>query len=294
MKYSLRQLEVFLAVAHYDNISRAAESLSMSQSAASSALKELEYQFDIQLFDRIGKRLQINELGKLLRPKAEYLLAQAKELEADLFKHQTPGNLTLGATLTIGDYLAVDMMAEYMSRYPGRRVQLLIENTTRMVEKLINYDLDIGLLEGEVNHPDLDLIPWIEDQMVVVCSPSHPLAKNAHMSDQDVLQAKWILRESGSGTRQGFDRAMHGLLPQLNILLELQHTGAIKRAVKANLGISCLSSIAVEESIREGSLVQLNVPGKNLIRRFYIALHRHKYRSAGIEQWLAMCLSRES
>ena len=110
MKYSFRQLEVFLAAAHFQNITRAAESLAMSQSAASSALKELENQFDIQLFDRVGKRLQLNELGRLYRPKVEAVLAQANELEQAFSKHTEVGALKVGATLTIGNYLAVGVI----------------------------------------------------------------------------------------------------------------------------------------------------------------------------------------
>lgn len=107
MRFSLRQLEVFLATAHFQNISRAAESLAMSQSAASSALKELEQQCDVQLFDRVGKRLQLNEQGRLVRPRAEALLEQARELEQALMLHKDAGPVKVGATLSIGNYLAV-------------------------------------------------------------------------------------------------------------------------------------------------------------------------------------------
>ena len=121
MRFTLRQLEVFLAAAHFENLSKAADSLAMSQSAASSALKDLEQQFDIQLFDRIGKRLQINELGRLTRPKAEALLARAGEVEVLLRKHRQVGNLTVGATLTIGNYLCVGIMADYMAQQAVER-----------------------------------------------------------------------------------------------------------------------------------------------------------------------------
>ncbi len=293
MKYSLRQLEVFLAVAHYDNITRAAESLAMSQSAASSALRDLEEQFDIRLFDRVGKRLQINELGRLVRPRVEALIAQARSLEQELNQHQTPGSMKLGATLTIGNYLAVELMASYMSEHPGRRVTLEVANTSAIVEKISNFELDIGLIEGEANHPNLIFTPWLEDELVVFCSPHHPLATKKQLSDQDLQNAGWILREQGSGTRQAFDWAMRGLLPRLNVLLELQHTEAIKRSVRAGLGISCLSRIALQESFQNGSLVELGIPGRNMHRQFYLVLHKQKYQSAGIRHWLSMCAKLE-
>ena len=129
MKYTLRQLEVFLATAHYENLTRAAASLSMSQSAASSALKDLESQFDVQLFDRVGKRLQLNALGDSIRPRAQALLEQASSLEEALARHQGTGHLRVGATLSIGNYLAVEIMARYMSEQEGARVELEVANT---------------------------------------------------------------------------------------------------------------------------------------------------------------------
>ncbi len=289
MRYSLRQLQVFIAAAHYENITRAAESLAMSQSAASSSLREMEQQFDIQLFDRIGRRLQISELGRLVLPRAQALMAQAQELEFTLSDNAEVGELNVGATLTIGNYLAVGIMAELMVRQPGARVNLQVANTAAIVRKVVDFELDVGLIEGELQRPELELIPWRDDELVVFCAPEHALAGRRRLTDKDLLAATWIMREPGSGTRQTFDRAMHGLLPDLKLLLELQHTEAIKRAVEAGLGISCLSRVAMKEAFRRGSLVPLAVPHRDFTRRFYFALHRQKYRTEGINQWLALC-----
>lgn len=288
MKYTLRQLEIFQAAASHQNISRAAESLSMSQSAASGALKELESQFDIQLFDRIGKRLQLNDFGRSLQPLAEELLARAKELESSLGTHTHSGPIKIGATLSIGNYLAVPMIAAYMQRHPESRVSLEVANTATITRKLEHYELDVALIEGEVNNPDLAITPWRNDDLKVVCSPNHPLAQQKEISDVDVLAASWIIRETGSGTRQTFDRAFHDLLPNLHILFELEHTEAIKRAVEAGLGLGCLSSITLTEALERGSLVTLEVPHRNLNRKLYRAIHRQKYVTQAIKNWLAL------
>ena len=290
MKYSFRQLEVFLAAAHFQNITRAAESLAMSQSAASSALKELESQFDIQLFDRVGKRLQLNELGRLYRPKAESLLAQATELEQAFSKHSEVGALKVGATLTIGNYLAVGVMAKYMNTPTRPKVSLEVANTSSIARRVRDFELDIGLIEGELQSPELEVIPWREDELTVFCSPSHPLARKQALTDEDLRQAVWIMREPGSGTRQSFERGMHGVLPDLNILLELEHTEAIKRAVEADLGIGCLSKVVLADAFKRGSLVPLSVPDyRKFDRQFYFILHKQKYRSAGIARWMSLC-----
>lgn len=289
MKFSLRQLEVFLATAHHENLTRAADSLAMSQSAASSALRDLERQYDVQLFDRIGKRLQLNDLGQSLRPRVQALLDQAGGLESLLARREEIGNLKVGATLSIGNYLAVEIMARYMVEHPGARVELEVANTSQIVAKVSNYELDVGLIEGETRHPDLQVLPWRQDELVVFCAPDHPLAGRPWLTDEELLSAQWIVREQGSGTRQHFEWAMHGLLPQLDIALELQHTEAIKRAVEAGLGIGCLSAITLVEAFKRGSLVPLPVPQRDFERNFYFVLHRNKFRSAGIERWLEMC-----
>ncbi|SFR48997.1 DNA-binding transcriptional regulator, LysR family [Marinobacter daqiaonensis] len=290
MKYSFRQLEVFLAAARFQNITRAAESLAMSQSAASSALKELENQFDIQLFDRVGKRLQLNELGRLYRPKVESVLAQAGELEQALSKHTEVGALKVGATLTIGNYLAVGVMAEYMNTPARPKVSLEVANTSAIARRVMDYELDIGLIEGELQSPDLEVIPWRHDELVIFCSPEHPLAGKDGLTDEDLKSATWIAREPGSGTRQTFERAMHGLLPDLNILLELEHTEAIKRAVQANLGIGCLSRMCLSDAFKRGDLVPLRAAAhRRFDRQFYFILHKQKYRSAGIDRWMELC-----
>ncbi|ADP97965.1 LOW QUALITY PROTEIN: transcriptional regulator, LysR family [Marinobacter adhaerens HP15] len=289
MKYSFRQLEVFLAAAHFQNITRAAESLAMSQSAASSALKELENQFDIQLFDRVGKRLQLNELGRLYRPKVEAVLAQANELEQAFSKHTEVGALKVGATLTIGNYLAVGVMAQYMNTPTHPRVSLEVANTSTIARRVRDFELDIGLIEGELQSSELDVLPWRGDELVVFCSPTHPLAQKTSLTDEDLRTATWIMREQGSGTRQSLSGACTACC-RINVLLELEHTEAIKRAVEADLGIGCLSEVVLADAFKRGSLVPLTVPEhRQFDRQFYFILHKQKYRSAGIDAWIELC-----
>lgn len=164
-----------------------------------------------------------------------------------------------------------------------------MHNTREVAERVLNFDLDIGLIEGELQHPDLVIQPWRDDELVVFCAPEHELAGKEALTDEDLVAASWISRETGSGTRQTFERAMHGLLPQLHLALELQHTEAIKRAVEAGLGIGCLSRVALRDAFRRGSLVELPVPHRDMRRQFHFILHREKFISPGIERWQALC-----
>jgi DNA-binding transcriptional LysR family regulator len=289
MRYTLRQLEVFLAVARHENVTRAARELGMSQSAASEALHELEHQFGLQLFERVGKRVQLSELGRALRGSAESLRAEAAELEARLAQKTSASTLRIGATLSIGNYLVPSLMARFMLEQAGARVTLHVANTSEVARKVENFELDMGLVEGEVMAPQLEVTRWRADELVVFCAPDHPFARKRSLHDRDLTQARWIVREPGSGTRQAFERAMQGLLPDLDVALELQHTEAIKSAVKAGLGVGCVSRIALEDAFRHKSLVACNVPQRSFRRHFFFLLHREKYKSAGIRAWLALC-----
>ena len=289
MRYTLRQLEVFLAVARVDSVSRAAEGLAMSQSAVSGALSDLEDQFDVQLFDRIGKRLQLSAFGQAIRVRAEATLEQARDLERALGDRKEMGQLRVGATLTIGNYVAVPLMARFMRENPGAEVSLSVGNTEEIARQVTNFEIDVGLIEGEIEHAELDVTPWRDDQLAVFCAPLHPLARKRTLSDDDLRAAPWIVREVGSGTRQTFDRAMRGLLPELNIALALQHTEAIKAAVVEGLGIGCISRLALEDAFARGILKPCRVPQRDFRRQFFFLLHAQKFRTTAIERWLELC-----
>jgi DNA-binding transcriptional LysR family regulator len=292
MRYTLRQLEVFLAVARTGSVSRAGDELAMSQSAVSGSLADLERQFDVRLFDRLGKRLQLSDVGRALRSRAEAIFDQARELESALAKQTDDARLRVGATLTIGNYVVVPLMARYMREGHGAMIRLDIANTETITRRVANFELDVGLIEGELAHPDLVITPFRDDELVVFCAPRYPLAKKLaqtrRLTDADLKAAHWIVREHGSGTRQAFDRAMTGILPELHLALELPHTEVIKRAVEAGLGVGCLSRLALADAFRARTLKPCPVPHRDFRRRFYTVLHRQKHVGAGLRRWLEL------
>jgi DNA-binding transcriptional LysR family regulator len=288
MRYTLRQLEVFAAVARVESVSRAAETLFMSQSAVSGALGDLEKQFDLRLFERVGKRLVLSELGRDLWPRAEALCEQARQLELHL-RGQHQGELRIGATMTIGNHLCPPLMARFLREHQGARVSLHIGNTAEVAQRVKSFDIDVGLIEGELSDPELEVTRWRDDELLVFCAPKHPLAKRKTLGDAELTSTPWIVREPGSGTRQAFERAFHGLLPKLELALELSQTEAIKSAVAAGLGLGCLSRLALTEELKHHTLVACAVPRRNFRRSFFFVIHRGKFRSQALESWLALC-----
>ena len=289
MRFTLRQLQVFVAVAKQESVSKAAQSLALSQSAASTSLSELERQSDCQLFDRAGKRLILNALGQQLLPQAVALLDQAREIKQLLNGKSGFGSLEVGATLTVGNYLATLLIGSFMQRHPQCRVKLQVHNTAHVVQQVAHYELDLGLIEGDCQHPDIEVQPWVEDELVVFCAPQHPFARSGQASLEELTREAWVLREQGSGTRLTFDQAMRHHATPLNIRLELEHTEAIKRAVESGLGISCISRLALRDAFRRGSLVAVETPQLDLTRQFYFIWHRMKYQTAAMREFLELC-----
>ena len=289
MKYTLRQLEIFLAIAKHQNISKAAEELHMSQSAASSALQNLEHAYEISLFDRQGKKLVLNATGDSLRAEAENLLIHCESFENHLLKHNDFGHLKIGASFTIGNHLLPKHLADYLAEYPDANIDFDIANTPDIAAKVLNYEVDIGMIEGEVQHKGLNLIPWKDDELVVFCSANHPYAKKKHLSNKDIKEAQWILREPDSGARHTFDKAFSDLMPDLNIFLEFKHNEAIKKAVEAGLGIGCLSHIVLQNNFDYGDLIPLSLPKRKLSRTFYFALTKAQADKHAVNRWIELC-----
>ena len=232
MRFTLRQLQIFVAVAQTGSTSQAAKRLSLSQSATSTALSELEKAYSQVLFDRVGKSLRLNEIGALLLPATVELLDHAGEIENVLEGRSGFGTLKIGATLTIGNYLATLIVAEHLQRYGDSRVELRVNNTATIIEQVANFELDLGLIESDCQHRDLVATPWVDDELVVFGAPSHRLAGRDSVALDELREEAWIMREVGSGTRQTLDQALSRNGFRAHERLVLEHTEAIKRAVE--------------------------------------------------------------
>ena len=191
--------------------------------------------------------------------------------------------------MTIGNYLATLIVVEYMRRYPDSPVRLQVANTAAIAERLLRFSCDFALLEGEFSHSELLLEPWLADELVIFCAPSHPLAGQGPIDNNTLSRQFWILREAGSGTRTRFEQGIRGQLQEVRAGLELEHTEAIKRAVESGLGIGCLSRLALREAFRRGSLMEIPTPQFDFSRQFYFACHASRRGSKAISLFRALC-----
>lgn len=287
MRLTLRQLEVFTAVARSGTTRAAADQISRSQSAASTALGELEAVLGVRLFDRIGKKLIINENGRLLLAKAAGILEQAFEVES-LFASAHPAPLRLASSYTIGEYLLPGLIATWKAAHPSSRVLLKIANTHDVFDAVASLEADIGFIEGTHSHPQLTVRRWRTDQMVIIAGAGHPQA-GRRVSARQLNAATWVLREPGSGTREASDRWLIPHLDSMKVELELGSNEAVKRAVAAGIGLGCLSRLAVQEAIAQGWLVELRSVLSELDRTLSIVLHREKHLGSAAEGFLRHC-----
>lgn len=291
LRLNLRQLEVFLATARSGSTRAAAERIARSQSAASTSLAELEVALGVKLFDRIGRRLLLNENGRALLPKAQALVEQAAEVQA-LFTDEHAAPLRVAASFTIGEYLLPSLVSQWMQRHPKSQIHLRIGNTSEVIAAVAALDVDIGFVEGPQTHSDLVVRSWLDDEMVILAAPGHPLA-NRCATLRQLADATWVLREYGSGTRQITDEWLLKNLDRVCVGFELGSTEAIKRVVAASDGLGCLSRYAVEQSVADGHLVELRTRLPRVSRQLAIVLHREKRLGRATTDFLAHCSAAE-
>lgn len=287
LRIRIRQLEVFVAVAARGSVRAAAEQLGLTQPAVSMALAQLEDQLGTTLFDRVRGRLHLNAKGAEQLPRAREILERLHDLQRAQTTPQTQlaGELHLGASNTVGNYLVGDLLGPIVSRHPQVSLHVTVDNTHVITRMMLAREIDLACVEGPVNHAALETRPWRRDRLVVCSALDHPLAQRTHLTARDFAGAHWILREPGSATRQQTEQALSALPPG-RILLELGQIEAIKQAVIAGLGIACLPLAATRDAVQARRLRILDTPFLPLDRRLSLVLHRGRYRGALIEAFL--------
>ncbi|MCB1995587.1 MAG: LysR family transcriptional regulator [Burkholderiaceae bacterium] len=288
LRLTLRQLEVFVATARAGSTRGAAQQVARSQSAASAALAELEAALGAPLFDRIGRRLALNDAGRALLPGTLTLLEQATALQA-LLAGGVAAPLRIAASLTIGEYLLPAHIARWRLTHPDSPVQMTVGNTAKVIRAVVDRDVDLGFVEGPQTHPDLLLRRWLEDELVIVAAPTHPLAART-ATLRALAAAEWILREADSGTRQAADAWLLPRLGALRVAFELGSTEAIKRLAATGAGLACMSRHTVAGELAHGTLVALRTPLPRAKRPLAVVMRRDRPPGRATAEFLRHCL----
>lgn len=288
LRVSLRQLEIFVAVAQARSARAAADVMARSQSAASSALADLEAQIGHRLFDRVGRRLVLNECGKRLLPAACALLEQAYELECLLEAH-TSAPLSIAASMTIGECLLPELLSSWHALHPESSVRMRVMNTVAVVDAVANLEADLGFVEGFQIRPNVKLHPWRTDELVIVARAGHPLAMK-RVTQEELRHARWVLREQGSGTRAAAEQWLVKHLGPVAIDFELGSPQAIGSVVRRCDALTCLSAHAVAHAVRAGELVVLACALPLAQRQLYLITHADKPVSETCRTFIKHCM----
>ena len=292
MNITLRQLQIFEKVATLQHVTKASEELYLSQSAVSMAIADLERLVDAPLFERIGKKLLLNDRGRMVLSQVSDVLKRAEAIELFLTDSagEPMGELTVGASTTIGNYLLPKIAGEFSKKYPKAKALLYVGNTQQVETAVEQAEYDLGLIEGPSHNPSLKVSPWRSDELVVIAGCQHSIAKKKKVTPEMLSDADWIIREKGSGTREVFEDAMNSKNISYNISMELGHTEAIKKAVEAGLGIGCLSRMAVQRELDNGWLCEIKAP-LDLDRTLFIVTRNGEYRTKLFEAYISLLQS---
>jgi DNA-binding transcriptional LysR family regulator len=279
---TLDQLRIFVAVAEREHLTRAAEALRLTPSAVSSAIQVLESRYDARLFDRVGRRIELTEAGRifLVEAKATLARAEAAELALSELGGAMRGTLTIEASQTIASYWLPPALVRFRTAYPAVGIRLGVGNTETVRRAVHDGAAEIGFIEGHIDDPALSNRQVSEDRLIVVTAPGHPLAGAGLVGARELLETRWVLREHGSGTRSVFEMALQarGISPESLIVdLELPSNEAIRAAVEMGGHATVVSELVATPHIAAGKLARAAF--EMTPRAFSMIWHKERYRS---------------
>ena len=283
MKLTLRQMQIFLNVVKSGHLTNVAKEMNLSQSAISMSIKELENILGRPVFDRINKKLVLNEVGRAFHKEIDPLFKKLSDIEYEFKNSENKGMIRVGASTTIVDYLMPSIICSYMSAYPDVKITLKEGNTKEIAEMIKEGSIDVGFVEGFVSGSDIIKEKIGVDELLVVTADKN-LAKACFIDE--LAEKRWVLREEGSGTREVFLNYIKEKVDNLNVFFELGHTESIKSILMNRECLTCISKISVENEIRDEKLYKVDVKNFECKRDFLMIYHKDKYHSTLFEKFL--------
>lgn len=291
-----RRLQVFHAVAKHLSFTKAAEVLFMTQPAVTFQIRQLEDHFNMRLFDRAHGSISLTSAGVMALDYAERILALSAELDTRLkeLSGQMAGPLLIGASTTIAEFLLPQILGEFKSRYPAVVPRLFVANSEAVQDRTVERSLDLGFIEGDSHLPSLVTDVCCDDELQVVCAPSHALAKQKCATPRSLTEHAYVSRELGSGTREVIDHYLQkaGLAPDsLQVVMEVGSPEALKGLVATGLGFAIMSRATVTKEIRLGQLVQLPLAPR-LIRHLSVVYPKERFHSRLVNSFVQFAKER--
>jgi len=284
---SLRHLNIFVQVCDEGSMTAAARKLYMAQPSVSQAIAELERDYQTRLFERLGHRLILTVAGQKLLTYARHIIHLSEQARQEIGDLNRQGLVRVGCSVTVGTCVLNELLSAFLQRHPHTRVVPVVDNT-EVIESMLHLDqIDLALVEGRLRSPDLHSETFMEDELVLVCPPGHPWAQRTQVNAADLQQQGFIVREQGSGTRELFETVMAAHNIAWQVAGVFNNAESIKQTVQAGLGLTVISRLAVKAEVARGELVQVPIAGVRFQRHFRLALHRNKFVSPALQQFIA-------
>lgn len=280
---TLRHLKIFVMVVEMGKMSAAAKKLYITQPTVSQAIKELEKHYGVLLFERIGKKLYITDAGRQLLSQAHLVLHQYTEMEESMANQWNKEILRVGSTITIGSCLLPPVIHQLHQEYSNLKTFGYVNNTERIEEKILRAELDIAIVEGTIKSKEINCFPIMKDELVIACGAGHPFSQKKNITDLDLHDQFFVMREKGSGTRELFEKYLYEKSISFEISWEVTSSESIKEVLKINEGISAISIRLIEKELRSGELCAFTNEKKEWQRDFLIIYHKHKHIGRGMK-----------
>lgn len=285
---TLRHLRIFAAVYQEMSITKASKKLHLAQPSVSLAIKELEDAYHIQLFDRINRRLFITERGEAFYTYTSHILDLFEEMENSMIAPDIPLGISLGSSITIGNYLVPRTIAAFREKYPGCEVAVRIQNSQQIVQAVLKNELDLGLVEDKVKNDQLEAVPFMRDRLYFICGKDHPLAGKNMLTLETICGYPLFLREPGSAGREITDGLLKAHQIKAKVSWESVSNQALIRAVEVNQGISVMSEKLIGDEVKRGRILILPLYPKAFERSFALIYHKKKYLTGALEELIKM------
>lgn len=267
------RLRVFISAARNLSFTRCAQEMYITQPAVSKHIFELEREFELPLFERNGSKLKLTQAGEVLLKNAEQVIERYNDLRADMGRliDMVNGDLRIGASTTIAQYLLPSLMATFIKRFPDVKLSMISGNSVQIETALFEHRIDVGLVENSTRSQGLHYENFMKDELVLVADVNHKFGRFDEILPSDLHKFPLVLRENGSGTLEVVEKylAKYNVhLPDLNIVMQLGSTEAIKSFIHNADAVAIVSIIALLKELKEGILKVIEIKDVNMDRQF--------------------------
>lgn len=286
---TLRHLQIFIKVFENQSITKAAQELYLAQPAVSLAIKELEDNYGIILFERMNRRIYPTNEAKKFYEYVIHIMDLFHQMEEETKQWENEGLMKIGSSITNSHYVLPLIIKDFKRKYPNSKIQLYIHNSEILENKILENKIDIAIIETDIQDENIIKIPFMNDNLTTIVPCQHPLTKQKNIQLDDLLHYPFFAREQGSSVTQLVKGIFEAHQLPLTFAMESHSTQAIIKHVEYGLGIATLPSMLVKQALDKQTVEKIYIPELDIQRQYHIIYHKHKYISKMMQEFISIC-----